>query len=145
MKVVLLKKVEKLGEEGEIKEVSAGYASNFLIPRKLAKPASENIVKQVKENLKKAKKEGEKRLEEIKKVLTGLKNKKFSIKKKAEKGKLFEAIKEKDIAKLIGKDGISEKNIILPEPIKKTGGYEIEIKISDETKAKIKLEVKETL
>jgi len=143
MKVVLLEKVEKLGNKGEIKEVSAGYASNFLIPKELVKPASEKIVKQVKENLKKIKKEGVKKLEEIKKELNKLKNKKFFIKKRAEKGKLFEAIKEKDIAKLIGKNEINEKNIILPKPIKKTGEYEIEIKISDEAKVKIELEVRE--
>jgi large subunit ribosomal protein L9 len=143
MKVVLLKKVEKLGDKGEIKEVADGYARNFLIAQGLAQPATDNIVKQVKENLDKIKEEGEKKLEEAKKVIDEIKNKTLSIKKKAEKGKLFEAVKEKDVAKLIDKKGITEKNISIPSPIKKAGQYEIEIKISDKIKTKIKLEVEE--
>jgi large subunit ribosomal protein L9 len=143
MKVVLLKKVEKLGDKGEIKEVADGYARNFLIAQGLAQPATEKIVKQVKENLDKIKKEGEKKIEEAKKVIDEIKDKTFSIKKKAEKGKLFEAVKEKDVAKLINKKGITEKNITIPNPIKKAGQYEIEIKISDKIKTKIKLEVEE--
>jgi large subunit ribosomal protein L9 len=143
MKVVLLKKVDKLGEKGEIKEVADGYARNFLIAQGLAQPATENIVKQVKENLEKIKEEGEKKLEEAKEIIEGIKDKTFSIKKKAEKGKLFGSVKEKEIVDLINKKGITEKNIIFPKPIKEIGEFDVEIKISDKVKTKIKLEVKE--
>jgi len=64
MKVILLQNVPKLGQKGEVKSVSDGYASSFLIPRGLAKFASTGEVKKV-ENQKKKKKNNQKKKKKI--------------------------------------------------------------------------------
>ncbi len=143
MKVVLLKKVNKLGEIGEIKEVASGFASNYLIPQKLAKPASEGIIKEVKKIAEKQKIENKEIEEAYKKLASEIKGKEFSIEKKAEKEKLFGSVKEKELADLIGIKEITENSINFKEPIKKIGNYDVEINLSSEVKTQIKLIVKE--
>lgn len=142
MKVVLLKKVNKLGEAGEIKEVSPGFASNYLIPQGMAKPASEGVVKQVKKIAETAKAKVKESEKEFKKVANEINGQEFVIEKKAEGGKLFGSVKEKDVAQLINKKEITEKEINFKEPIKEVGEYTVEIKISNEIKAEIELVVK---
>jgi large subunit ribosomal protein L9 len=143
MKVVLLKKVNKLGETGEIKEVADGYAGNYLIPQGLAQPASEGVVRQVKKIAEKQKIENEKLKEVYKKIAEKIEGKEFIIEKKAKNGKLFGSVKEKELADLIEEKEITGNSINFKNPIKETGSHEVEINISNEIKTKIKLLVKE--
>ncbi len=144
MKVVLLKKVNKLGETGEIKEVSSGFASNYLIPQGIAKPASEKVVKQVKKITETEKAENRKREEEFKKIAKEIDGQEFIIKKKAEGEKLFGSVKEKDVAQLINKKEITEKEINFKESIKKIGNYKVKINILNGISTEINLIVKAT-
>lgn len=142
MKVVLLKKVNKLGEAGEIKEVSPGFASNYLIPQGMAKPASVGVVKQVKKIAETEKAKNKENEKELKKIADEINGQEFAIEKKAEGEKLFGSVKEKDVAQLINKKEITEKEVNFKEPIKEIGEYKVEINISNEIKAEIKLTVK---
>jgi len=67
MKVILLKEVQGMGRAGEIKNVSDGYAQNFLIPNKLASVANERNIENIEKNLKKKKKEKAKTKTRVKK------------------------------------------------------------------------------
>lgn len=145
MKVILLKNVDKVGKVGEIKEVSAGFASNYLIPNQMAKPASTGVIKEVEKQVKKQEIIESKLLEQFKELAKKINGQEFVIEQKAKNGKLFGSVKEKDLVELIKEKGfeIEERNIVFAEPIKEIGEFAVEIKIKEDIKAKIKLIVKE--
>lgn len=131
MKVIIKK-------TNETKDVSFGYAVNYLIPQGLAIVATESELKRREE------KEQRKKVEEVEESrksrerAKSFEEKKFVIKKKASKtGKLYGALEKKALAELLG---VEKKEIVLKEPIKKTGAYEIELKIGEE-RVKVKVKV----
>jgi len=143
MKILLIKIVKNLGLAGEIKEVSEGYARNFLLPKGLAEIASKHNQKVVAEQ--KQKKEKLKKLEarskksEVKKLA----GKTFHFTVKAdEKGTLYEKLSAKSIAGELGKQGLKVETgeVKLEKAIKKTGEHDVKIEIMGE-KATIKLKV----
>lgn len=143
MKIVLLQEVKGLGKAGEIKDVSEGYARNFLLSKKLASIGSESAIKSAelkKEEVEKRQKEALIMLRELAQKIS---HEKICIKTKGKSGKLFGAITKKQIAEELKAKNleISERCIIMKEAIKRAGSYEIEIKLSAEIKARIKLEV----
>lgn len=144
MKIILLQNIKSLGEKGDIKEVSNGYARNFLLPKKIAMVATEESIKSIK--LQKEKEEEVKttKLEELKTLANKLKNRKIIISAKEKSGKLFGSITAKTISEELGKEGlkISEDSIIIKEAIKKVGKYEFQIRLAKNIQAKIKLEVR---
>ncbi|ABR31269.1 50S ribosomal protein L9 [Thermosipho melanesiensis] len=145
MKVVLLKDVSKIGKKGEIKNVSDGYARNYLIPKGLALEATPRVLKRL--EAEKRKKEEEKiqiktQNEELLKML-----KKFLYKipvKAGESGKLFGALTNSDIAKAVEKIAdvnIDKKFIVLEKPIKEIGMYDVLVRLPEGVSGKIKVEV----
>ena len=114
--------------QGEVKEVKPGYFRNFLLPRKLAEPATHQKIKELealKKNLASQKEKFEKAArEELQKA--GERILEFEA-AADEKGNLYKGISAKDIA---GKyKNIKPEWILLQEPIKKTGEYEVKIKL----------------
>ncbi len=145
MKVILLQDVKSLGKKDAIVEVSDGYGQNYLLPRKLAVAATAgnmNEVKQRKDSLdNKAKRE----LAAAKEYADKLNEKVVSINAKVgENGKLFGAISNKDIQDAIkaqyGLD-VDKKKIVLNDPIKNVGSYDVEIKLYTGVSAKIVVKV----
>lgn len=127
MKIILIADVEKLGKKGEAKEVSAGYAKNFLLPKKLAVLATSVSLKQAEDVKKKEATKLESEEKRNKELQAKLKELKLSIKKKAnEEGVLFGAVGEEEIAKLINLN-ISSKDIKTQTPIKALGEFNIEV------------------
>lgn len=131
MKVVFIQDIKNIGKKGDIKEVSDGYARNFLLPRKLAALATVSVVKQAlnaKSKQLEAEKIDQEKTKELAKVISG---KKIIIKAREKKGKLFGSITAKNIIRELkkGKIEISEKSIVLKSPIKEIGEYEIKIKL----------------
>lgn len=129
MKVLLLKHVKGIGQQGEVKEVKEGYAMNFLIPQKLAEPATTNTVKQL-ELLKKnnaVRTEIHKDL--LLKELEPLADKEIEILKKVNSaGSLFGGVTIQEIKNAIvnqHKVHVPENLIHIEEDIKHTGIYEI--------------------
>lgn len=144
MKIILLQDVKNLGQQGDIKDVAEGYAQNFLLPKKMAQVATESAVKNI--QLQKEKEASQKMTakQELEKLANQLKNKKIVILAKEKGGKLFGSISAKQISAELQKENlnISPVSVIIKEAIKKTGEYEIKIKLTEDIQTKIILEVK---
>lgn len=144
MKVILLQDVKSLGKKGDVKEVADGYAQNFLLPKKIAEIATENVVRIFQSQKEKEQKNKMAEKEQMKKIIDTLKSKKIFISAKEKGGKLFGSVTAKNIAEVLEKEGlnISESSIIIKKAIKKTGEHEIEVKLMEGIETKITLEVK---
>jgi len=133
MKVILKQNIKKVGEIGDIVEVSNGFARNFLIPQGKAISYSLGNFKQVEYLKKKELANKEKELNEAKDLAEKLDNISLEIKVKAGKeGKLFGSITSKDITDVIVSEyniELDRKKIDLKEPLKKLGIYNIPINL----------------
>lgn len=144
MKVIFLKDVPKMGRRYEVKNVSDGYALNFLIPRKLAIVATPDAIKRV--DTEKAQHEGEKKLqaELLEKNLKAIDGKSIIVHGKAnEKGHLFAGLHKKEIVTELEKSvkvSIPTDFIVLSNPIKEIGEYNIQV-LADGKKATFKLNI----
>jgi large subunit ribosomal protein L9 len=145
MKVILLSDIERVGTRGTVVNVKTGYARNYLFPRKFALEATKAQLAQL-ESLKKqlASKDAKitKRLTDFAGRL-GLVSVKTTIKMGQEGA--FGAITNADIATLLAAEGheIDKHSIVLAEPIKGPGVYDIPVKLGHEVSATIKLWVAE--
>ena len=136
MKVILQQDVKGQGKKGEMIEVSEGYGRNFLLPRKLAVPATADAINTM--NLKeKARKAEEARLKaEAQEIAGKLENCTVKLSAKAGNGgKLFGAVTNKEISEGLkaqyGVD-IPKQKIVLDEPIKAYGSYQVKAKLGFE-------------
>ena len=127
MKVILLQDIKELGKKDQIVNVSDGYGKNYLIPRKLAKAATEGAVKDAKD---KQRAQAEKKARELKlaqEAQEALKGSEVTVKAKiGENGKLFGAVSNKDVADALREQkhiDIDKKKIEIPEPIKYQGKF----------------------
>ena len=142
MKVILLKDVKGTGKKGEMKEVSDGYARNFLFPKKMAVQADSVAIKELNEKNKSKEIKAQKEYEEA--VLLGKQMEEINIEiysKAGEGGRLFGSItsklkKQKDI-------DVDKRKILLDEPIRSLGSTFVEIKIHQKVTTKIRVDVKE--
>ncbi|MFA6285296.1 MAG: 50S ribosomal protein L9 [Parcubacteria group bacterium] len=141
MKVILLKNVDKLGKEGEVKEVADGYARNFLVPQDLAKPATEQALREAELSAVKKSKVDQTDLEDAQKLAEQLDGRELFIKVKEKEGKLFGSVNEKTIAKTLADEGLSvgPQNIKLEEPIKEVGDFDVQINLDHGLEANIKV------
>ncbi|HLC64039.1 MAG TPA: 50S ribosomal protein L9 [Patescibacteria group bacterium] len=135
MKVVLLQNIKSLGAKGEVKNVSDGYARNFLFPQNLALVASDKILAKLQS---KAGQDSAKARKEIKshdQLIEKLDQKEVIIRARAsKKGTLFKAVSEKDISLEIKRQlgyNVDEKYIQLEQPIKIAGEFRIKIKLNE--------------
>lgn len=144
MKIILSQDVKSLGKKGDLKEVSEGYARNFLFPKKLAQVATPGAIAESQK--KKAKEESENKLyiEKMRALAKAAENKKITISAKEKDGKLFGSITAKQIAEECQKNGleIPADSIIIKKGIKEIGEHEIEAKLMPNISAKIKLEIR---
>jgi large subunit ribosomal protein L9 len=144
MKVILKNTVDHLGRAGEVKEVAAGYARNFLLPRKLAEPATPSALKYWEKGKEKraALVAGEvKTAKEMAEKLTGV-NLTFSM-PASEEGKLFGSVGKTDVLKSLKAAGydVPKNSVRLETAIKTTGEHEVELRLQPEVSAKVKVTV----
>jgi large subunit ribosomal protein L9 len=144
MEVILREDVEKLGNRGEVVKVAAGYARNFLLPKKLAVAATgsnKKIVEQERQAhvRKEAKVKGES--EDLAKLLNGVSVTIFQ--KAGENDQLFGSVTATDIATALEKQGytIDRRKVHLDEPIKKLGDYKAQVKLHREVTVEIPVHV----
>ena len=136
MKVILQQDVKGQGKKGQMIEVSEGYGRNFLLPRKLAIPATADAINTM--NLKeKAKKAEEARLKaEAQEIAAKLKDCTVKLTAKAGNGgRLFGAVTTKEISEGLAKQygmNIPKQKLVLEEPIKSFGGYQVKAKLGFE-------------
>jgi len=146
MEVILRKDIPKLGKAGDIVKVKDGYARNYLIPKGLAILANQKTIRAL-ENQRKiilAKAERErKKLESLAEKLEGISITVY--RKIIEEDRIFGSVSSIDIVNMLKEQGIKvDKNqVILDEPIKKLGIFEVPIKLSSDKVVNIKVEVLE--
>jgi large subunit ribosomal protein L9 len=132
MKVILLKDVKGIGKRYEEKEVSDGHATNFLIPRKLAVPASGSAAAQVKTLKAGEEKSKEAGLKTLETNISKISNTEVRVKMNAnDKNHLFAALTAEKISQLLKKESgieIDPDLILLEHPIKETGTHLVPVK-----------------
>ncbi|MBU4536752.1 50S ribosomal protein L9 [Patescibacteria group bacterium] len=145
MKVILLQNVAKIGKKFDIKEVSDGYALNFLLPNKLAKMATAKAEKEIEIDKQKHQESMKAENEKLMEVVNKIKEVQIEITANAnEEGKLFAGLGAKEISEAISNQSgeiIKSEMIELENPIKEIGEHQIGIKAGD-TVVKVTLEVK---
>jgi large subunit ribosomal protein L9 len=144
MKILLREDVDNLGGRGEIVRVKAGYARNFLLPRRLAVEATPSNVKQIEREraalLKRAAQE--KATAELQ--AGQLQNLHLVFKRRVgEQGALYGSVTSMDIAEALQQKGyeIDRRRIILPEPIKTTGDFKVRVRLHRDVTAEIPITV----
>lgn len=146
MKVILLQDVEKLGKKFDVKEVADGYARNFLLPKNLVKPATEEALKQLEAEKEAAAKKAEEELKATEEIVERLDNQEIEIIAKIdENGKLYGSLTALKIARVLKDKGfdVSKNQIKLKEPIKEVGEYDIIVEFPHGLEAKVKIIVVE--
>ena len=146
MKIILNQAIDSLGNEGEILNVKAGYARNYLIPKGWAKQATKiNIAATQKEIEAKQKKEAKTRdnLEALGKILDKL-SLKFEL-KAGEEGRLFGSVTSQMIVDAIVEKGytVNKKEIEMEESINHVGKYFVDVKLGHGFAGRVKIKVAE--
>lgn len=144
MKVIFQQDVKGQGKKGQVKEVSEGYARNFLFPKGLAVEASTGNVKAVEQQKASEGKKKEKEREEAKALADKLSAMTVTLKAKAgEGGRLFGAITSKQIAEALEKQKVSidKRKIELDEPIRTLGVTKVSVKLYPEVHGELSVQV----
>jgi len=139
---ILLKDVDELGEQGNVVDVSKGYLRNYLIPRKLAAPATRGAVEEIKRRQEAAERAEREAIERAEENVNLLNKTVLTIPQQAgADGRLFGSVTAQDIASAI-RDArgirIDKANVHLPEQIKNVGTYMIVVDMIDGATATIK-------
>lgn len=146
MKVILLENIDNLGKKNEIKDVPAGFARNFLIPKGLVLIATQENIKKLEEEKNKEQEKSSKELEEMEKQASQLDGMEVVIEMKTGKeGQLFQSINKQKISERLKELGfdINKNNIDLKTPIKELGEFSTKIKFEHNLEAEIKIIVSE--
>jgi large subunit ribosomal protein L9 len=144
MQVILRQNIEKLGHRGDIVNVADGYARNYLLPRRLAVPATEankKIVEQERQAHLRREVRERSEAEELARLLAGVT---VTIPQKAgEHDQLFGSVTAKDIADALQKQNyvVDRRKIQLEEPIKQLGEYKVPVRLHKDVTAEILVQV----
>ena len=147
MKVILLEDVKSLGKKGEVVNVNDGYARNFVLPKKLGVEATGKNMNDLKLQKANEEKVAKEHLEAAQAFAKEMENDHVVVSIKAgEGGRTFGSVSSKEIAtayqEQCGKE-IDKKKIILPEPIKSFGVYEVAVKLHPKVTGTLKVKVQE--
>jgi large subunit ribosomal protein L9 len=144
---ILLKDVEGVGERGTVVEVSKGYLRNYLIPRKLAQPATKGAIEQAQVRMAQLEKAKAEAIERAKENAATLSRTVLTIAQQAgDDGRLFGSVTSQDIADAIREARglkVDKRKINLAEPIKHVGTYMVDVEIAEGATASVKTMVVE--
>jgi large subunit ribosomal protein L9 len=144
---ILLEDVESLGQRGEPVDVSPGYLRNYLIPRKLAAPATEGALEQAQQRQAAAERAERARAEREEQAATLLAKTVLTIQQRADDGgNLFGSVGAKEIVDAISEARdlrIDRRKVRLEQPIRTIGTHMVEIELADGTVATVKTIVAE--
>ena len=146
MKIILLEAVEKIGKPFDVVEVKAGFARNYLFPRKMAMEATEGNLRGLEKSKKRFSKQMDRKRMMSMDIAEHINN--LSVKttiKTGMDGKTFGSVTSADLAALLKAEGVEvdKKHIILPEPLKHPGIYDIKVHLGENVEAMFKLAVLE--
>ncbi len=144
MEVILREDIDKLGTRGQLVKVAPGYARNFLLPKRMAVAATESN-KKIVEQERQAPLRREAKVEaEAKDLGNLLGSVSITISQKAgENNQLFGSVTSKDIADALEKQGytIERRKIVLDEPIKAVGDYQVPLRLHSEVTVEVTVHV----
>jgi len=147
MKVILLKDIKDQGKKGEIKEVSEGYANNFLLKNGLAKAATDANVKAMDQQKSSEKKKKDNEKAQFQALAAQIGELTLQIKGKAgEGGRLFGSITTKQIAEELEKQykiSLDKRKMVLEDPIRNIGTTDLPIKLYPNVVASLKVQIVE--
>ena len=139
---ILLQDVETLGEQGNVVDVSKGYLRNYLMPRKLAQPATRGAVEAIRQRQDAAERAERNAIEKAEENVNLLNRTVLTIPQQAgADGRLFGSVTAQDIASAIKEARgleLDKRNVHLPEPIKNVGTYMVVVDVVDGVTATIK-------
>jgi large subunit ribosomal protein L9 len=139
---ILLQDVEQLGEQGTVVDVSKGYLRNYLMPRKLAQPATRGAVEVIRQRQDAAERAARNAIERAEENVNLLNRTVLTIPQQAgADGRLFGSVTAQDIASAIKEARglkLDKRNVHLPEPIKNVGTYMVVVDVVDGVTATIK-------
>lgn len=144
---ILLQDVESLGEKGAVVDVSKGYLRNFLIPRKLAQPATKGALVEAQTRIERAEREAREFVAKAQENANLLNKTVLTIEQQAgDDGRLFGSVTNQDIADAIkAARGITidKRKVHLEDPIKNVGTHMVEVEVADGVTATVKTMVVE--
>jgi large subunit ribosomal protein L9 len=147
MKVVLLEDLPGKGKAGEIKEVSRGYARHFLLPRGLALLATPAVIKQVESRLEKEKLEESIDHDKLVELAQQIEGREIRFKARMGAGeRLFGSITAADVAEELSQaigSVIDKKKIDIEKSLRKTGSYEVAVKLASDLNPQITVVIEE--
>ena len=144
IQVILQQDIHNLGKTGEVVKVRPGFARNYLLPKSLASAATSKNVNRVEHEKKAAAARNVKAKAEMTELATKIGATAISLTRKAgEEGKLFGAVTNKEIETALAEKGIEidRRKIVLAEPIKNVGEFEIPVKLGYDVTATVKVTV----
>lgn len=144
MKVILMKDIENLGNEGDIISVKPGFARNFLLPKGLAINFSSHQLTKIENQLKQQERKIEREKENLSDILNQISGLEVSIKAKSEDNeRLFGSVTKTDIEQLLLEHNIqiNKKYIDLKSPLKTLGLHEVEVKFNSELSGSFKVNI----
>lgn len=145
MKIIFLKDVSGQGKKGEIKEVSEGFAQNFLIAKGFAQAATPQVQVKIAKEGKEAKAKQEREAARVLAMKADLEKRVFTLSVKVgEQGQVFGGLHEKDVAKAISGKlplSIDRHQVEISSPIKTLGEHQVKIKLGTGVVASVKIKV----
>ena len=147
MEIILLEDVKSLGKKGDIVKVSDGYASNFILPKKLGVEANKANLNDLKNQKKREEKEAQELLESMKEFAKEIEKANVKVTMKAgEGGRVFGSVSSKEIVAEAKKQcglSLDKKKVQLPEPIRSFGTTEVSVKLHPQVTAILRVSVTE--
>lgn len=145
MKLILQQEVKGLGKKDAIVEVSEGYARNFLLPKKLALPATDATVKQIKDQKAAQARREQQAMDEARMLASQLSKVSVTIGvKTGEGGKLFGSVTGKDVADAIERQHgltIDKRKVELKDSVKSIGTYTATVRVHPDVSAQVSVNV----
>jgi large subunit ribosomal protein L9 len=139
---ILLQDVETLGERGTVIDVSKGYLRNYLVPRKLAQPATRGAIEAIRQRQEAAERAERNAVEKAEENVNLLNRTVLTVPQQAgADGRLFGSVTAQDIASAIKEARglkIDKRNVHLPEPIKNVGTYMVVVEVVENVTATVK-------
>jgi large subunit ribosomal protein L9 len=144
---ILLQDVESLGERGHVVDVAPGYLRNYLVPRKLAQPATEGALVEARRRMETAERVAKARAEREAEAAGLLSKTVLTIHQRAgEDGKLFGSVGAREIVEALAEARdlrIDKRQVRLEQPLREIGTFMVEIELSDGTVAAVKTIISE--
>ena len=145
MKVILMTDVPALGQRGETRDVANGYARNFLLPRKLAVPATPANLKNVEHLKRQRAREEERALETAKATGERIEGLTLAVTARASgDGRLYGSVCPHDVVEFLERHKISveKRRVAMDEPIKAVGDYKVLVRLHGDVTAALTVTVK---